>query len=154
MEQALSRQRFRLVVAVASAVIASGTAAGVVFAAGVVTPGEIEPGQAQAAWPPETPPTAARVQIDLVGSPNAAAVSLGGSGTIAGASCLEGSPGSYACSFVRNVLGKGRDCAMAILAWTPHGDSTYTVKTAGKVALAPEQCGPVKKVLHVIGTSG
>jgi hypothetical protein len=63
-------------------------------------------------------------------------------------------PGSYACSFVRTVRGTNSDCAVAILAWTPHGDSTYTVKTAGKVALAPEECGPVKKVLHVLGNSG
>jgi hypothetical protein len=55
---------------------------------------------------------------------------------------------------VRSVPGKNRDCAVAILNWTPHGDSTYTVQTAGKVALAPEECGPVKKVLHVLGTSG
>jgi hypothetical protein len=94
------------------------------------------------------------VQVDLVGSTNAAAVSLGERGTITGASCLEGSPGSYACSFVRTVRGRNSDCAVAILAWTPHGDSTYTVKTAGKVALAPKECGPVKKVLHVLGTSG
>jgi hypothetical protein len=55
---------------------------------------------------------------------------------------------------VRSVRGKGRDCAVALLRWTPHGDSTYTVQTAGRVALAPGQCGPVKKVLHALGTSG
>jgi hypothetical protein len=153
MERALSRRRFRVLVAVVGSVLAAGAAAGVVFAAGSLSAGP-PVAEAQPTRPAETPPTATRVQIDLVGATNAAALSLDESGTIAGASCLEGSPGSYACSFVRSVRGKGRDCAVAILAWTPKGDSTYTVETAGKVALAPEECGPVKKVLHVLGTSG
>jgi hypothetical protein len=156
MEQALSRRRFRLAVAVGGAVLAAGTAAGVVFAAGAVSADATARASAQRA-PTDVSPSAARVARDLVGSANSAAVSLGskgGGGTIADASCLKGSPGSYACSFVRSVPGKSRDCAVAILNWTPHGDSTYTVQTAGKVALAPEECGPVKKVLHVLGTSG
>ncbi len=69
-------------------------------------------------------------------------------------SCLAGGDGSYACSYVRTQPGNAGTCGVAILRWTPNGASTFTVQTAGRVALAPEQCGPVTKVLHVLGTSG
>jgi hypothetical protein len=140
-------------VAVLAIVVAAGAATGVVLAADVVGPGHARRATVRSLAVGDVPPSAERVERDLVGSTKAAAASMGG-GTVANASCLQGSPGSYACSFVRAVPGKGLDCALAILKWTPHGDSTYTVQTAGRVALAPEQCGPVKKVLHVLGTGG
>ena len=91
--------------------------------------------------------------MQLAGATNARSVELGG-GTIAHVSCLQGSPRSYACSFVRTSPSKGSSCGVAILLWTPEGNSTFTVQTAGRVALAPDECGPVTKVLHVLGTSG
>jgi hypothetical protein len=154
--QALSRRTFWLVVAVAGFGLAAATAAGVVLAANVVSPGHIDRTTTRgSAAPRTTPPSAARVELELVGATNAAATAMAGGGTIAHASCVEGSPGSYACSFVRTEPGKkARTCAVAVLSWTPGGDSTYTVVTAGRVALEPGECGPVKKVLHVLGTTG
>jgi hypothetical protein len=40
-----------------------------------------------------------------------------------------------------------------MLKWAPEGASTYTVLQSGRVDLAPAECGPVTKVLHVLGTS-
>jgi hypothetical protein len=40
-----------------------------------------------------------------------------------------------------------------MLKWAPDGDSTYMVQTAGRVALAPSQCEPVTKVMHVLANS-
>jgi len=34
------------------------------------------------------------------------------------------------------------------------GSASSSPQDGRKVALAPEECGPVKKVLHVLGTSG
>jgi hypothetical protein len=69
-------------------------------------------------------------------------------------SCISGGPGSYACSYVRTLPGNAGTCGVAILRWTPNAASTFTVQTAGRVALAPAQCGPVTKVLHALGSSG
>ena len=93
------------------------------------------------------------VETDFVGVTNAHSAAIGSRAKIGNASCVQGDPGSYACSFVRFAPPKPSVCAVAILKWTPGGDSTYTVQTTGRVPLAPGQCGPVKKVLHVLGTS-
>jgi hypothetical protein len=151
--RALDRLTFGLVVTAVGIVAAAGAATGVALAADVVSPHHAGEVKARPTRVGDVAPSAEEVARDLVGGTNATAAAMVG-GTIANASCLEGSPGSYACSFVRIVPGRVRDCAVAILKWTPRGDSTYTVQTAGRVALAPEQCGPVKKVLHVLGTSG
>ena len=91
--------------------------------------------------------------MQLAGAANARSAIVGG-GKIAHVSCLQGGPRSYACSFVRTARAKSSSCAVAILSWTPARASTFTVQTAGRVALAPSECGPVAKVLHVLGTSG
>ena len=69
-------------------------------------------------------------------------------------SCIEGSVGSYACSFVRALPPQPGVCSVALLRWTPDAGSTYTVTTAGRVDLPATQCGPVTKVMHVLGTGG
>jgi hypothetical protein len=41
-----------------------------------------------------------------------------------------------------------------MLKWTPEDMArTYTVQSSGRVALMAAECGPVTKVLHVLGTS-
>jgi hypothetical protein len=123
-------------------VLAATTAAGVVLAANVVSSGHaaVVTTVRSPAGPRTTPPSAARVELELVGAANAEGTRAGG-GTIAHASCVQGSPGSYACSFVRREPGRAGTCAVAILSWTPDGDSTYTVVTAGRVALEPGEWG-------------
>jgi hypothetical protein len=125
-------------------------AASVVFGAQLLTQGTKA---ARAAIVLDSPPTAEAVAVQLAGVVNAHAAKVGG-GKIGHVSCLQGSPASYACSYVRIESVKGSSCALAILRWTPHADSTFTVQTSGRVALAPSECGPVRKVLHVLGTSG
>ena len=132
-------------VAVFGTLIAAATAAGVVLVGGFASSGV-------AARIQTKPPTAAAVAIQLEGAVNARSGMTGG-GRIDQASCVAGDPGGYACSYVRTVRSE-RSCGVAILRWTPDADSTFTVQTAGRVALAPSACGPVTKVLHVVGTSG
>ena len=101
-----------------------------------------------------TPPTPLQVESDLTGVANTRSIEIGSPARLVHMSCISASPGSYACSYVRIVPPNPGSCALAVLEWTPDSASTYTVKTAGRVALPPEKCGPVKKVLHVLGTSG
>jgi hypothetical protein len=109
---------------------------------------------AHAAIAPRTPPAAAEVAAQLTGVANNHATLTGAGGRIAQVSCIAGGRGSYACSYVRTIPGNGGICAVAILEWTPDAASTYTVKTSGRVSLPAARCGPVTKVLHVLGTSG
>lgn len=75
-------------------------------------------------------------------------------GRIGQVSCIAGGPGSYVCSYVR-AGANSAVCAVAMLAWTPQNLSgMFTVQSSGRVALAAAECGPVTKVLHVLGTSG
>ena len=141
---------FRLGAFGAAALVSAGVAASVVFGAGLTTQGTKA---ARAATVVDRPPTAEAVAAQLAGVADAQAAKAGG-GTIEHVSCLQGSPASYACSYVRTVPARGSACAVAILSWTPHGASTFTVQTAGRVALPPGDCGPVRRVLHVLGTSG
>ena len=145
----LSRRSFRLAVVVGGTTIAAATAVGVVFAAQLVTGPRPAVPHAQRV----TPPSAAEVVQHLVGVSNAHAMATGSAARIGKASCVEGDPGSYVCSYVRGVSPGDRVCAVAMLKWTPNGESTYTVLQSGRVDLAPGDCGPVTKVLHVLGTS-
>jgi hypothetical protein len=143
---------FRLAVALGATVVAVATAAGVVLAAQLVT--EDNDTSAAAAAASVRPPTATSVAGQLAGVADAHATLTGEGGRIDHVSCVSAAPGSYACSYVRTIPGNGGICAVALLRWTPKSMDTYTVQTSGRVALAPEQCGPVRKVLHVLGTSG
>jgi hypothetical protein len=143
---------FRLAAVALGALVVAATAAGVVLAARFVSPGRTvnaAPAHLQARGP-----TAAAVADQLAGASNARSEMTADGRRISHVSCISGGPGSYACSYVRTVPGKGVTCALAILRWTPSGASTFTVQTAGRVALPPRRCGPVAKVLHVLGTSG
>jgi hypothetical protein len=144
---------FRLAVALGAMVVAVVTAAGVVLAAQLVAPGKATPAAAAAVVRVHAP-TAESVAGQLAGVANAHATLTGAGGRIDHVSCISAAPGSYACSYVRTIPGNGGVCAVAILRWTPQSTDTYTVQTSGRVALAPGDCGPVKKVLHVLGTSG
>jgi len=148
----LGRRSFRLTVVIGGATIAAATAVGVVFAAQLVTGPRPAASHAHVHRMTTTPPSASEVAQHLVGVSNAHAMATGSSVRIGKASCVEGDPGNYACSYVRGVS-TGRVCAIAILKWTPKGASTYTVLQSGRVDLAPAECGPVTKVLHVLGTS-
>jgi hypothetical protein len=150
--QGLGRRAFLLTLLVVGTVVAAIAALSVVFGAELVT--STNAPAAVAATDPRTPPTAAQVEQDLVGLANTHSVAIGSAARIRHASCVSGSPGSYACSYVRIVPPGGGVCAVALLRWTPDRASTYTVTTAGRVSLPPEQCGPVTKVLHVLGTTG
>jgi len=141
---------FRFGAVVAAALVAAAVAASVVFGAQLMTQGTKA---ARAATFVSRPPTAEAVAEQLAGVANAHAAKVGGA-KIGHVSCIQGSPSSYACSYVRIVPAKGSSCAVAILRWTPHADSTFSVQTSGRVDLAPAECGPVRKVLHVLGTSG
>ena len=154
--QVLSRRSFRLAVVVGSAIIAATTAVGVVFAAQLVSrPHQARAAKRASARPATpTPPSAREVERHFVGVNNAHAAQIKSRARIGNASCVQGNPGSYVCSFVRTVPPKPAVCAVAMLKWTPTGTSTYTVEQAGRVALPAAQCGPVQKVLHVLGTSG
>jgi hypothetical protein len=143
---------FRFVVGVGGAVVVIATAAGVVLAARLVAGGKTALPAAAAA--PMRPPTAGAVAGQLAGVANAHATLTGAGGRIEHVSCISGGRGSYACSYVRTVPGNGGVCAVALLRWTPHSASTFTVQTSGRVALAPGRCGPVTRVLHALGTSG
>jgi hypothetical protein len=140
---------FRFGLFVAAALIVAAAATGVVFGARLMGPGKA----ASAVPIAVAAPTAEAVAAQLAGATNARSAMVGG-GTIAHVSCLHGGARSYACSYVRTSPAKGSSCAVAILLWTPQLASTFTVQTAGRVALAPSRCGPVTKVLHVLGTSG
>jgi hypothetical protein len=142
---------FRLVVALGATVVAVVTATTVVFAAQLMTPDRATP-SASAAAP--VPPSAAAVAGELAGVTNAHATLTGEGGRIGHVSCVSAAPGAYACSYVRTIPGNGGICAVALLRWTPDGADTFTVQTSGQVALPAAQCGPVKKVMHVLGTSG
>lgn len=144
----LGRRAFRLAVVVGGATIAAAIATGVVFAAQLMT--HVARPAVAATHPAEQrPPAAAKVATEL--SELSAMIDGGRIGQV---SCLQGDPGSYVCSYVR----AGADspvCAVAMLKWTPQDLSrTYSVQASGRVALAAAECGPVKKVLHVLGTSG
>lgn len=141
---------FRLGFLGAAALTVAAVTVGVVFGAQLLTQGKPPPAAAAIV---RTPPTAEAVAVQLAGATNARSAMVGG-GELSHVSCLQGSPRSYACSFVRTTRAKGSSCAVAILSWTPTRASTFTVQTAGRVALAPGECGPVAKVLHVLGTSG
>jgi hypothetical protein len=145
---------FRLAVALGATVVAAATAAGVVLGAGLLMHANPLPTPQAAAAATPRPPTAAAVAGQLSGVANAHATLTGDGGRIAQVSCVSAAPGSYACSYVRTIPGNGGICAVALLRWTPESADTYTVQTSGRVALAPAACGPVRKVLHVLGTSG
>ena len=135
--------------------VAATTVAGVVFAGQLVTQGKT----AKAATDdmpkaPDAAPDAQTVAVQLAVAANARSRMTAGGGRIDHVSCIQGGPDSYACSYVRTVPSRGNSCAVAILRWTPNPSSTYTVQKAGRVRLAPEACGPVTRVLHVLGTSG
>jgi len=149
----LGRRSFRLTVVIGGATIAAATAAGVVFAAQLVTGPRPAVSHARLHRVTTTPPSASEVAQHLVGVSNAHAMAIGSSVRIGKASCVEGDPGNYACSYVRGASPNARVCAIAMLRWTPKGASTYTVLQSGRVDLAPAECGPVTKVLHVLGTS-
>jgi len=149
-------------VAAGGAFVAAATAAGVVLAANLVTTSHVRPGHRAASSRPElivrktvkdAPPAARVVETDFVDVANAHSAAIGSTAKIGKASCVQGDPGSYACSFVRAAPPKPSVCAVAILKWTPGSLSTYSVQTTGRVPLAPSQCGPVQKVLHVLGNS-
>lgn len=144
----LSRRSFRLVVVVGGATVAATIATGVVFAAGMMTH-PVRQAVPSARPAVQRPPTAARVAREL--SQLSAVVD---SGRIGQVSCLEGDPGSYVCSYVR-AGANSAVCAVAMLKWTPLDLSrSYAVQSSGRVSLAAAECGPVTKVLHVLGTSG
>jgi len=132
---------------VGAALVVAASAAGVVFGARLT---QGKPAHAAGAVVLRAP-TAAAVAEQLAGATNARSAMTGG-GKLGHVSCIQGSPRSYACSYVR-IRSSASTCAVAILRWTPKGSSTFTVQTSGRVALTPEQCGPVTKVLHVLGTS-
>jgi len=143
---------FRLAVALGSTVVAVATATCVVFAAQLVTQGRTTPSAAAAAS--VRPPEASSVAGQLAGVVNAHATATGAGGRIDHVSCVSAAPGSYACSYVRTIPGNGGVCAVALLRWTPESASTFTVQASGRVALPAAECGPVRKVFHVLGTSG
>jgi len=145
---------FRLAIALGATVVAAATAAGVVLAAGLVTPAKPSSASAAAPAPARRAPTAEAVAAQLAGVANTHATLTGAGGRIDRVSCVSAAPGSYACSYVRTIPGNGGVCAVALLEWTPESQDTYTVQTSGRVALSPARCGPVRKVLHVLGTSG
>jgi hypothetical protein len=144
----LSRRSFRLAVVIGGATVAAAIATSVVFAAELITQAP-RPAIASAHAVAQKAPPAAKVAREL--TKLSAVVD---SGRIGQVSCLEGDPGSYVCSYVR----AGSDsavCAVAMLKWTPLDMSrAYTVQSSGRVSLSAAECGPVKKVLHVLGTSG
>jgi len=142
-------------VVVGGATIAAATAVGVVFAAQLVTGPRHVVAHPQRVTNAQrvTPPSAVEVAQHLVGVSNAHAMATGSAARIGKASCVEGDPGSYVCSYLRVSPASAGVCAVAMLKWTPNGQSTYTVLNSGRVDLAPGDCGPVTKVLHVLGTS-
>ena len=143
----ISRGSFRLAVVVGGATVATAVATGVVFAAQLMTHAPQRAIAARASA--QSPPTAAKVARELG---RLSAVVDGG--RIGQVSCVEGDSGSYACSYVRPGPGSAV-CALAMLKWTPQDLSgAYTVQSSGRVGLSPADCGPVTKVLHVLGTSG
>jgi hypothetical protein len=142
---------FRLVVAIGATVVAVVTATAVVFAAQLMAPDRATPAASAAA---PVPPSASSVAGQLAGVTNAHATLTGEGGRIGHVSCIAAAPGAYACSYVRTIPGNGGVCAVALLRWTPDTADTFTVQTSGQVALPAAQCGPVKKVMHVLGTSG
>lgn len=150
--QGLEKRAFEVTLLAGGAVVAAVAALTVVFGSQLVT--DTSPPAALAAIAPRTPPSAEQVEQDLVGLANTYSLDIGSAARIGRTSCVSGSPGSYACSYVRIVPPDRGVCAVALLRWTPNAASTYTVTTAGRVALPAEECGPVTKVLHVLGTSG
>jgi len=145
--QSFGRRTFQLAVAAGGAFVAAATAAGVVLAA------SSRPELIVRKTVKDAPPAARVVETDFVDVANAHSAAIGSTAKIGKASCVQGDPGSYACSFVRAAPPKPSVCAVAILKWTPGSLSTYSVQTTGRVPLAPSQCGPVQKVLHVLGNS-
>ena len=124
--------------------MAAATAAGVVLAAQVISGPTRTAAAARTTSRPA--PTAAEVARDLVG-----VTTLAQGEWISRVSCVEGSTGSYVCSFARP---QADACAVAMLKWTPDRPSMFTVQAAGRVLLAAEECGPVTEVLHALGASG
>ena len=146
------RRAFQGTLFVGGTVVAAIAAVGIVFGSQLVI-GTAAPA-AVVKIRHRTPPKPLQVESDLIGLANTRSIQIGSPARLGHMSCISASPGSYACSYVRIVPPHGRVCALAVLEWTPDKASTYTVKTAGRVALPPEKCRPVTKVLHVLGTSG
>ena len=143
----LTRRSFRLAVVVGGAIVAATVATGVVFAAHLMTHAPRRAAAPIHVTAP-SPPSAAKVASEL-----SKLSVVGDGGRIGQVSCLQGAPGSYVCSYVR-AAGESAVCAVAMLKWTPEDLSrTYIVQTSGRVSLSPAECGPVKRVLHVLGTS-
>ncbi len=149
--QALGTRSYRLAIVVGTTTTATALAVAVVFGAQLVSG---TPRPAAAATSSPSPPSAVDVARELAGLINAHSKAIGSAARIGRVSCVQGGPGSYACSYVRVVPPAAGVCAVALLRWTPHTASTYTVGTVGRVALSPGACGPVTKVLHVVGSSG
>jgi hypothetical protein len=149
---AFGKHAFQLVLLAGGMVVAAVAALAVVFGSELVT--DPTAPAAIVTIRPHTPPAAEVVEKELVGVINAHSITIGSTARIAHASCVAGGDGTYACSYVQIVPPKTGACALAVLEWTPNTTSTYTVKTAGRVPLPPEECRPVTKVLHVLGTSG
>jgi hypothetical protein len=152
--QGFDKRAFELTLLLGGAMVAAVTALTVVFGSDLVVDANANAPAALVAIDPRTPPAAEQVERDLVGLTNAHSLAIGSAARIGHASCVSGGPGSYACSYVRIVPPGSGVCAVALLRWTPNKASTYTVTTAGRVALPANECGPVTKVLHVLGTSG
>jgi hypothetical protein len=150
--QVLGRRGFRLAVVIGGVTIAAATATGVVLAGHFVNPPHAL-AHAAVQKTARVTPTTSQVEHHLAGVVNVNSEAIGKAVRIEHVSCISGSPGSYACSYVRSTPSRPGICSVAILNWTPDGDSTYTVMTAGRVALSAAACGPVTKVLHVLGTS-
>lgn len=150
----MGRRGFRLAAVVGGATIAAATATGVVLAGHIANRAHAANHTPAFHKATRATPTVSQVEGQLAGVVNAHAAATGRSERIEHVSCITGGPGSYACSFVRTAPSQSGICSVAILRWTPDGDSTYTIVTAGRVALAAAACGPVQKVLHVLGTGG
>ena len=122
------------------ALVAAASAAGV----WLLVPGApTESGEARAAAPARTTPTAAEFADRFIGVTNAFAVAHGDETRIANANCVEAKRGHYMCSYAAKRPGIAPQCHVMQARWTPNALSTITVTLAGRAG----RCGTLREAL-------